>query len=523
MAIKRDAAFESFVSTAQSMLGNDLSEDWLFEIWVGADADANRALNHVLDSPEDKIRRSGGGGHKSSSEAKTPKKSKPPRESKPAPATPATTWGDDDDYVPPQRAQPPQQHYAPPPPAPQQQPPQQQYPGYPQQPGYGPQPGYQPTQPMPYGSQLSGFAPQPMGYPQSQPGMSMQNMMNPMMPPTGMMGTQPMMAPAPMMPNQPSFMIDPMTGLPIAPMTPIQQAQAMFVQQQQQQRLMMLKMSIDSVLSNPTALTNPQIMQNLQDTMIQALEAPNATLQMAERARQSQQTAQFIQIMQGQVAQMLSDPKVATNPALLQQLNNQMNQLRLLTMQHVAQQQIDANPATALSSLNLPLIAPPSPSASILNRALLSQSRLGGMPTSGNLGLPFDESVATGVPMISLPKDDNEDWWSSTPKASKSSALSEKNPFRDNDTETTPTNSRFGSMKQLSRTLSNPNVLGMPMLGSMNALPMSMPSMTGMPLSNPNLAMMYGNQQPGYNPILSLSQQNLAAMNNMMYPSYRQF
>ena len=521
MAIKRDAAFESFVSTAQSMLGNDLSEDWLFEIWVGADADANRALNHVLDSPEDKVRRTSGGGHKSSSEAKTPKKSKPPRESKPAPATPATTWGDDDEYSPPPRAPAPQQHYAPPPPPQQQQPaPQQQYPGYPQQPGYPPQSGYPQTQPMPYGMQQPMTVPQPMGYPQQLPGMPMQSMMNPMVPQPGMMGSQPMM-PSPMMPTQPSFLIDPMTGLPIAPMNPIQQAQTMFVQQQQQQRLMMLKMSIDSVLSNPTALTNPQIMQNLQDTMIQALEAPNATLQMAERARQSQQTAQFIQIMQSQVAQMLSDPKVATNPALLQQLNNQMNQLRLLTMQHVAQQQIDANPATALSSLNLPLVAPPSPSAAMLSRALLSQSRLG-IPTSGNLGLPFEDSVSQGVPVVSLPKDDNEDWWASTPKASKSGGLSEKNPFRDNDTETTPTNSRFGSMRQLTRSLSNPNLVGMPMLGSMSALPLSMPSMTGMPLSNPNLAMMYGSQQPGYNPMLSLSQQNLAAMNGMMYP-YRQF
>ena len=34
----------------------------LFQVWNGADADMNRALNHVLDSPEDKIVRSGGGG-----------------------------------------------------------------------------------------------------------------------------------------------------------------------------------------------------------------------------------------------------------------------------------------------------------------------------------------------------------------------------------------------------------------------------------------------------------------------------
>ena len=326
--------------------------------------------------------------------------------------------------------------------------------------------------------------------------------------------------------GQPSFMIDPMTGLPMAPMNPIQQAQTMFVQQQQQQRLMALKASIDSVLGNPAALTNPQIMQNLQDTMIQALEAPNATLQMAERARQSQQTAHFIQIMQGQIAQMLADPRVATNPALLQQLNSQMNQLRLLTMQHVAQQQIDANPATALS---MPVLT--SPSASMLNRAMR-------MPTA--TALNFDDSIVQGIPVASasrLATDENEDWWSGTPKA-KSSSLSEKNPFRDADTETTPTNSRNGgSVRNLSRSLSNPNLLaafnpmanGFAMGGQM---PMSMPSMMQQqPMSMPSmmmqqpmsmasmmqpptsLAMLYGSQQPGYNAQLANQQ---AMMNSMM-------
>lgn len=512
MAIKRDAAFESFVGTAQAMLGNDLSEDWLFEIWVGADADANRALNHVLDSPDDKVKRTSGG-HKTSSESKTPKKSKPPKESKPAPATPATTWGDDDYTAP---TPPPQQHQAPP----QQAPPPQQY-GYPQQPGY-PQ-----TQPMPYPGQPQqpmGYPQQPMGYPQP-PMMQQPTMPQPMM-------QQPMMS-QPMMP-QPTFIMDPMTGLPIAPMNPIQQAQTMFVQQQQQQRLMALKMSIDSVLSNPTALTSPQIMQNLQDTMIQALEAPNATLQMAERARQSQQTAHFIHIMQGQIGQMLADPKVATNPALLQQLNTQMNQLRLLTMQHVAQQQLDANPATALSSLSVPMLAPPSPSATLLSRAMLAnQARISGMPTmSGNLGLQMleDDSVAQGVPLVSLPKGDvDEDWWSSTPKSTAKTGLSEKNPFRDNETETTPTSSRR-RLGNSSRSLSNPNLLalqaaalgsmptltGMPMgnplmSGALGGMPMSMPMLGQQAPSQPNLAMMYGSQQPGYNPMAS------AQLNQFMY------
>jgi len=350
-AIKRDGAFSAFVSQSQAIMGSDLSEDWLFEIWQGADADPNRALNHVLDTPEDKIKRSSGG-KSSHNEPKTPKKSsKAPRESKPAPATPATTWGDDDYQAPPS---PPPQHHAPAPapaqpqyhqPAPQ---PQMAAPGYPQ-----PQmaaPGYPQPQPMPY--------------PQSQPMMMPPQMMQPMYQQPAMM--------QPPMSGPPQYVIDPVTGMAMAPMNPIQQAQTMFVQQQQQQRLMMLKYSIDSVLGNPTMLTNPQIMQNLQDTMIQALEAPNATLQMAERARQSQQTAQFIQIMQGQIGQMLADPKVATNPALLQQLNNQMNQLRVLTMQHVDQQQMDANPATAALSLSMPILAPPTVASTLLSRANLA-------------------------------------------------------------------------------------------------------------------------------------------------------
>lgn len=495
MAIKQDAAFDSFVSTAQSMLGSDLSRDWLFEIWVGADADANRALNHVLDSPEDKVKRNGGGGNKSSGESKPAKKSKPQRESKPAPATPATTWGDDD-WGPP--ASPPRQPAAAP-----QQPPPQQYQQPPSQPGYPqPQPmGYPQTQPMGYPQT------QPMGYPQSQP-----------------MG-YPQAQPQPMgYPQGPQFMVD-----------PIQQAQTMFVQQQQQQRLMALKASIDSVLSSPGMLMNPQIMQNLQDTMIQALEAPNATLQMAERARQSQQTASFIHIMQGQVAQMLSDPRVATNPALLQQLNSQMNQLRLLTMQHVAQQQIDANPATALS-LSMPLIAPASASAAMLSRAMMSASQ-------PRLPPMFDDgAIAQGVPVSN-----DDDWWSNTPKASKSGSLSEKNPFREDTESSTPirrSSSRQPSVTGFPQMMSMPSLgmagmMGsMPMMGQMpmGSMPMmgqmpmgSMPMMGQMPMGQmpmgsmpmmggqmpmgsmmggqmgygaTPLSMMYGSQQAGYNPLL---------------------
>jgi hypothetical protein len=500
MAIKQDAAFDAFVSTAQAMLGSDLSRDWLFEIWVGADADANRALNHVLDSPEEKIRRESGGGNKSSNESK-PKKSKPPKESRPPPPAPAA-WDEEEYSPPPQRSQPPPPAPAPAAqPAPMQQP--QQQPGYPQQQlGYPQQPA-----PMQYPAQTM-MQPGYMMAPQHPQPMMMQQAPQ-------MMTSQPMM----MQPQQQPMMIDPMTGLPMAPMNAIQQAQTMFVQQQQQQRLMALKASIDSVLTNPVMLMNPQIMQNLQDTMILALEAPNATLQLAERARQSQQTAQFIHIMQTQVGQMLADPKVATNPALLQQLNTQMNQLRMMTMQHVAQQQIDSNPATALS-LSMPLLAPPTPSAALLTRA--SQARL-------------DDAfgIAQGFPVSSqrevAHESNNEDWWNTTPKAS----MSEKNPFREDvdtsSTTGTPTPRRLRS--------SMPSLAGMPVMGGglswMNPMPsfgyspaMSMPAL-GYPQQQQitPLQLMYGSQQAGYNPLLAMQQQQLfqTPPGSMMYPSYRQF
>jgi hypothetical protein len=322
-----------------------------------------------------------------------------------------------------------------------------------------------------------------------------------------------MMQQQPMMMQQQPMMFDPMTGLPIAQMNPIQQAQTMFVQQQQQQRLMALKACIDSVLTNPAMMMNPQIMQNLQDTMIMALEAPNATLQLAERARQSQQTAQFIQIMQGQVAQMLADPKVATNPALLQQLNTQMNQLRLLTMQHVAQQQIDSNPASVLS-LSMPMIAPPSPSAALLSRAMLA-----GTPSQPRL----DEcmGIAQGLPLsreISAEVGGNDDWWSTTPRA-KSGTLSEKNPFRDDSESTTVT--PMSSSRRLRSSM--PSLAGMPVMGGAYGggfgggpfmsgplgfgAPMSMPNMMGgYPQGPTPLSLMYGSQQAGYNPLLAMQQ-----------------
>ncbi|CAD7944752.1 unnamed protein product [Amoebophrya sp. A120] len=77
--------FEAFVQTAAAMAGDDVDPNWLKELWEGADGNANRAINHLLDTPESKFRRvnsktsSGGGKSPSSSSAKKEKKHKSPK------------------------------------------------------------------------------------------------------------------------------------------------------------------------------------------------------------------------------------------------------------------------------------------------------------------------------------------------------------------------------------------------------------------------------------------------------------
>ncbi|KAF4654733.1 hypothetical protein FOL47_009792 [Perkinsus chesapeaki] len=345
MALRsKDADFENFSNQAKSLMGNDLDDDWLLEMWSGADGDLNRALNHVLDSPEDKIKRTGGGSKKSSSAPappppapKSPKKKKHHKTSTPPPPA-APAWDDeyDDPFF-----QTPVAAAAPPPPPPQQAPPastptmQQGYPqpGYPpqQQPGY-PQQAQQQMMPTQSGMYYNA-AGAPQSYnmmpPQTAPGMMMQGGMVP----PGTMPSQGMMNPQSMQTQQ----------------------QMMFIQSQQQQLLVNLKYQLDTVLANPAMLQNPMLMQQLYDTMSAAMEAPATTLHLSEKARQNEQTAQFIQMMQAQISQMLGNPQVAANPQLLQHLNSQMNQLRLITMQHVASQNMLANPATTLS-LTSPLL-----------------------------------------------------------------------------------------------------------------------------------------------------------------------
>jgi len=54
--------YREFSQTAQSMKGPNIDNAFLLEIWTGADCDLNRALNHLLDTADDKVRKVGQGG-----------------------------------------------------------------------------------------------------------------------------------------------------------------------------------------------------------------------------------------------------------------------------------------------------------------------------------------------------------------------------------------------------------------------------------------------------------------------------
>ncbi|KAF4653567.1 hypothetical protein FOL46_009103 [Perkinsus olseni] len=486
MALRsKDADFEYFCAQAKSLMGNDLDQDWLLEMWSGADGDLNRALNHVLDSPEDKIKRTGGG-HKSSSAAappppppKSPKKKKHHKTSAPPPPpAPAPAW--DDEYedpffqtpVPAAPPAAPAQAAPPPPPQPQ----QQQPPPQPAPPATAPamQQGYQ-QQPMP---QQPGYPPQPQMMP-SQP-------------------TQPAMGPPSTMPAQQQ---------PMGPMNPqgLQtQQQMMFIQSQQQQLLVNLKYQLDTVLANPAMLQNPMLMQQLYDTMSNALEAPATTLHLSEKARQNEQTAQFIQMMQAQISQMLGNPQVAANPQLLQHLNTQMNQLRLITMQHVASQNMLANPATSLS----------------LTSPLLDKS-LGFMSTPD-----LKEALADLSDSDDEDEESDGEWWKGKSSSSKKSKkpdstpdLSATNPFNEPEGEdevddeiAAKKKDRRKGKKRTSSAKKIDKLIRKIGLGQAPVVATGQPQSSGMmmPQTTP-----MGGYYPGYN---GLSQQGLPTTSNMMYP-----
>ncbi|KAF4696389.1 hypothetical protein FOZ60_000841 [Perkinsus olseni] len=455
-------------------------------MWSGADGDLNRALNHVLDSPEDKIKRTGGG-HKPSSTAappppppKSPKKKKHHKTSAPPPA-PAPAWDDEYDdpfFQTPVPAAPPAApaqaalpstattaaapQPAPPATAPAMQQGYQQQP-MPQQPGYPPQPQMMPSQPT-----------QPaMGPPSTMP--AQQQPMGPMNP-QGLQTQQQMMfvRVRVVVTNfhrtySPRICFSDFAAMVVTPLFQIQS--------QQQQLLVNLKYQLDTVielisgvnvssscgsvcssvllvvhclyplcivsqsrgspsisicdslhelcmvgqvLANPAMLQNPMLMQQLYDTMSNALEAPATTLHLSEKARQNEQTAQFIQMMQAQISQMLGNPQVAANPQLLQHLNTQMNQLRLITMQHVASQNMLANPATSLS----------------LTSPLLDKS-LGFMSTPD-----LKEALADLSDSDDEDEESDGEWWKGKSSSSKKSKkpdstpdLSATNPFNEPEGE----------------------------------------------------------------------------------------
>lgn len=64
MALAQESPqFREFCQSAQSLKGGpEIDKNFLLEVWTGADCDLNRALNHILDTDDSKVRRAGAGG-----------------------------------------------------------------------------------------------------------------------------------------------------------------------------------------------------------------------------------------------------------------------------------------------------------------------------------------------------------------------------------------------------------------------------------------------------------------------------
>ena len=268
MTLKEDKAFENFVNQAQAMIGSDASREWLLEVWSGADGDMNRALNHALDTPPERMRKEG-------------QKKKPSRPSK---------GGFDED---------PFASVTNPPPM-------QTSPGV-----HSNHSSY--TQPN-YPANNGSFNQQ--GFQQWSPSSSLQMPQSFSLPANGSFAT-----------------------------SPVSQS----LQSQQLSQLFGLKTAVDNVIANPGMLSNALVMKNLRDSLLHALEVPEATLLIAERAKRSEEAAKGIASVQAKVASMLGDPRTTTTPALLQSLNDHMNQLRAMTAAHAMEQQQLATLANSAS------------------------------------------------------------------------------------------------------------------------------------------------------------------------------
>jgi len=70
VSMSKTSEFNEFCNSAFAMFGDDVSKTWLAELFTGADNDVNRAINHLLDTPENKVVRSNGSSKISSVESK---------------------------------------------------------------------------------------------------------------------------------------------------------------------------------------------------------------------------------------------------------------------------------------------------------------------------------------------------------------------------------------------------------------------------------------------------------------------
>eukprot|EP00397_Hematodinium_sp_SG-2012_P028076 GEMP01029538.1.p1 GENE.GEMP01029538.1~~GEMP01029538.1.p1 ORF type:complete len:334 (+),score=82.36 GEMP01029538.1:79-1080(+) len=224
--ITKTPAFQAWCSLCSSLAGQEHDEDWLFAIWQGADADENRATNHVLDHPNPKF--------KSSS----------------APPPPSTDlfMGFPTFPVTP----PPPVFQAPPPPPP------PVYQAPPPPPPPPPPPVYQQPPPPP---------PQPM--PQMQPAQQMQSMQQ--MQPMQQMQSVPHMQSMPQMQSMPHMQSMPQ-------MQSMQQMQSMPQMQPMQQMQPMMGMVPNSMCNMQPMHFNPQAQM--------ALCGPNMGMQPMNSAQQ---------------------------------------------------------------------------------------------------------------------------------------------------------------------------------------------------------------------------------------------
>jgi hypothetical protein len=287
--LREDESFESFVTQARALLGPDVAKNWLLEIWSGADGDLNRALNHVLDSPDEKIRRGNAA-------------SKPAKPARLVSADFEPTFPEPSQHGRLQAAQPIHAAAI-------------------QQGGQF----YAPPATMPSASL---YAPQPLQ-------------------------TGPFF-----LPGTANF---PMTaafhGGISAGIGAANGGAAAISLPGALETLTTLRGSLESILASPSMLQNSAIMAQLHQQLLQALEVPEAAKLLQERGQRVEAQQRRIQTMQERLTALLADPGIARNPGLLQNLGDQIQELRRITTANLQEQELFRSTLVTSSPAELLLTA----------------------------------------------------------------------------------------------------------------------------------------------------------------------